>query len=74
VTLRICVSILPKNNHEALNLIEKAEEAEANLIEVRLDYLEASRNLSKLVKSAKIPLIATNKLLNEKGFFAGSET
>ena len=74
MTARICVSILPKNNLEALSLIERAEKAQANLIEVRLDCLEASRNLSELVKSTKIPLIATNKLSSEKGFFAGTET
>jgi 3-dehydroquinate dehydratase-1 len=74
VTARICVSILPKNNVEALSLIERAEKAQVNLIEVRLDCLEAFRNLSELVKSTKIPLIATNKLSSEKGFFAGTET
>ena len=74
MTARICVSILPKNNLEALSLIEKAEKAKADLIEVRLDCFETSRNLSELVKSTKIPLIATNKLLSEKGFFAGTET
>ena len=62
MTTRICVSILPKNNLEALTLIERAEKAKADLIEVRLDCLETSRNLSELVKSTKIPLIATNKL------------
>jgi 3-dehydroquinate dehydratase type I len=59
---------------EALSLIERAEKAQADLIEVRLDFLEASRNLSDLVKSTKIPLIATNKLLSENGNFAGTET
>jgi 3-dehydroquinate dehydratase I len=74
VTLRICVSILPKNNAEALKLIEKAESAQADLIEVRLDYLEESRNLRDLAKSTKLPLIATNKLKAERGFFSGTET
>ena len=73
MTVRICVSILPKNNLEALSLIERAEKAQANLIEVRLDCFEAPRHLSELVKSTKIPLIATNKLSNEKGFFVGTE-
>jgi 3-dehydroquinate dehydratase type I len=59
---------------EALSLIERAEKAQADLIEVRLDYLDASRNLSDLIKSTKIPLIATNKLQSEKGNFAGTET
>jgi 3-dehydroquinate dehydratase type I len=74
VTPRICVSILPKNNVEALSLIEQAEKAKADFIEVRLDSLEPSRNLSEHSKKTKIPLIATNKLQNEKGSFSGTET
>jgi 3-dehydroquinate dehydratase type I len=74
VTPRICVSILPKNNLEALNLIEKAEEAKADIIEVRLDCFETSRKLSELSASTKVPLIATNKLQSEKGFFIGTES
>ena len=74
MTARICVSILPKNNVEALNLIEKAENVQANLIEVRLDCLEIYRKLSDLSSSTKIPLIATNKLQNEKGCFPGTES
>lgn len=74
MTPRICVSILPKTNLEALNLIEKAEKAKADFIEVRLDCLEGSQKLSDLSASTKIPLIATNKLQSEKGFFLGTET
>lgn len=73
MTPRICVSILPKTNLEALTLIEKAEKAKADLIEVRLDCLEVSRKISDLSASTKIPLIATNKLQSEKGFFLGTE-
>jgi 3-dehydroquinate dehydratase type I len=65
--------MLPKSNLEALNLIEKAEKAKTDLIEVRLDCLETSRSLLEIVKSTKIPLIATNKLPNEKGNFPGTE-
>lgn len=71
--MRICVSILPKNNREALKLIKKSEKATADFIEVRLDYLQ-TKNLQKLAESTKIPLIATNKLVSEKGFFVGTET
>jgi len=74
VTPRICVSILPKTNLEALKLIAKAENARADFVEVRLDCLETSRKLSDLSASTKIPLIATNKLQSEKGYFAGTET
>jgi len=50
-----------------------AEKARADLIEVRLDRFETSGNLSELAESTKLPLIATNKLASEKGFFAGTE-
>jgi 3-dehydroquinate dehydratase I len=73
VTSRICVSILPKNNQEALTLIERAEKAQADLVEVRMDCFENSRSLIELVECTKLPLIATNKLVSEKGFFAGTE-
>ncbi|MFA5572235.1 MAG: type I 3-dehydroquinate dehydratase [Candidatus Bathyarchaeia archaeon] len=70
---KICVSILPKNIDNALTLITKAEESGADFVEVRMDYLEETRNLSELSKKTKLPLIATNKLQTEKGFFTGSE-
>jgi len=73
VTSRICVSILPKNNQEALTLIERAEKAKADLVEVRMDCFETSWSLIELVECTKLPLIATNKLVIEKGFFAGTE-
>jgi 3-dehydroquinate dehydratase type I len=73
VSARICVSILPKNMSEALNLIENAEKEQADLVEVRLDCFEIPRNLSDLAESTNLPLIATNKLQSEKGYFAGNE-
>lgn len=72
MTEKICVSILPKTNIEALNLIEKAEDAKADFIEIRLDSLETSRNLTDLTAHTKIPLIATNKLKTEGGNFSGT--
>ncbi len=72
MTEKICVSILPKTNLEALNLIKKAENAKADLIEIRLDILETSRNLSDLTAHTTIPLIATNKLKTEGGNFSGT--
>jgi len=74
VSARICVSILPKNIVDTLNLISKAEKTGADFIEVRMDALEEMRNLSDITNSTETPLIATNKLLSEKGFFAGTET
>ena len=73
MTARVCVSILPKNVPEALKLFEKAEKAQADFVEVRLDCLEETRNLADLSRSIKIPLIAANKLQSENGFFSGTE-
>jgi 3-dehydroquinate dehydratase type I len=67
VTARICVSILPKTVPEALRLIEKAEVAHADFIEVRLDCLkdclENHRGLADLAANGKTPKIATDKSL-----------
>jgi len=53
------VSILPKTTTEALRLIEKAEDAHADLIEVRLDCLEDHSELADLAVHGKVPKIAT---------------
>lgn len=73
MTPRICVSILPRNKNEAQSLIGQAEKAGADFIEVRLDRLNIAFKLSDLSTGTKIPLIATNKLLSERGFFGGTE-
>ena len=73
MTARICVSILPKTVPEALGLIEKAEEAHADLIEVRLDCLENHRELADLAAHGKPLKIATNKLRTCQGKFSGTE-
>jgi 3-dehydroquinate dehydratase type I len=61
LTTRICVSILPKTVPEALQLIEKAEIAHADLIEVRLDFIENRSELSDLAAHGKTPKIATDR-------------
>jgi len=74
LTIRICVSILPKTTTEALRLIEKAEESHADLIEVRLDCLEDHSELADLAAHGKAPKIATNKPRSCQGNFSGTET
>jgi 3-dehydroquinate dehydratase type I len=65
LTAKICVSILPKTVPEALQLIAKAEETNADLIEVRLDQLkdclENHLGLADLAAHGKTPKIATDK-------------
>ena len=67
------MSILPKTMAEALRLIEKAEEANADLIEVRLDCLENQRGLADLAAYGKTPKIATNMPHSCHGKFPGTE-
>ena len=59
------MSILPKTVPEALLLIEKAEDAHADFIEIRLDLLkdclENNRGLADLAAHGKTPRIATDK-------------
>ena len=55
------MSILPKTVAEALRLIEKAEVAQADFIEVRLDCLENLGELADLAAHGKTPKIATDK-------------
>lgn len=74
MTPKICTSLLPKNTTDALKLIANAETLGADFIEIRLDCLEISCNLKDLVTSTKLPLIATNRLQSENGYFVGTET
>ncbi len=70
---RICISILPKTEAEALALMEQAEKEGADLIEVRVDNLPNTTNLKELAKHSKTIKIATNKLAEKGGYFAGTE-
>ncbi|HUT17180.1 MAG TPA: type I 3-dehydroquinate dehydratase [Acidobacteriota bacterium] len=73
MTIKICISILPKTIPEALRLIEKAEEAHADLIEVRLDCLENQRGLADLAAHGKTLKVATNMPRSCQGKFSGTE-
>lgn len=73
MTIRICVSILPSNVDEALNLIEKAEKHKPDFIEVRLDCIKEHERLADIKSCAKVPLIATNRAQEHRGKFSGSE-
>jgi len=73
MTIRICVSILPKTIAETLNLIEKAEDCRADFIEVRLDLIKDYKGLADVANHGKAPMIATNRPFSCQGKFSGSE-
>jgi len=69
---RICVSLAAKTPSEIPVMIRRAEEAEADLIEIRLDYLNidlsgAMKILEDFVREASIPMIATNRQYEQGG-------
>lgn len=57
-----------------MELIDKAEDAEADLIEIRLDKLDKYNRLADLAAHGKTPKIATNKLFSCYGNFKGTVT
>ena len=73
MTIKICVSVLPKTVAEALELVEKAEDRGADLIEVRLDSLKEHNELCDIAGCSKASLIATNRSVKCHGNFQGSE-
>ncbi|RJS90093.1 type I 3-dehydroquinate dehydratase [Candidatus Bathyarchaeota archaeon] len=69
---RICVSLAANDPSDISALIRKAEEAEADLIEIRLDYLSLSSSsalkiLEAFVEESSIPMIATNRDYKQGG-------
>jgi len=73
MTLKICVSVIGRTFEEVLQMIKDAEDYEADLIEIRLDYLKEQVDLSRIRKATVIPLIATDRLPSEGGFFRSTE-
>lgn len=67
------MSILPKTTGEALELIDRAEQEKADLIEVRLDSLRSVEGLADLAEHGDLLKIATNKPLASRGHFGGTE-
>jgi 3-dehydroquinate dehydratase type I len=67
LTLRICVSILPKTAAEALRLVGKVEETGADLVEVRLDRFDDLSGLMDLAVYGKTLKIATDRSSRSSG-------
>jgi len=64
---RICVTILSKNLRQLLKLISKAEKEHPDMIEIRLDALIGDYDIDKIRSATEIPLIATNRKIEEGG-------
>ncbi len=49
-------------------MIERAEGEGADLIEVRLDYIDSMDGIKEAIKNASVPLIATNRQYEQGGY------
>ena len=72
----ICVPIVEKNYDTVLEAAKKSINAGADIIELRIDAMDYPNpdEVSNIIKDIKYPLIATNRMVEEGGFFKGSES
>ena len=72
----ICVPIFEKNYETILQSAKNSIEAGADLLELRIDVMNNPNpdEVSTIIKDINFPLIATNRKMEEGGFFKGSES
>ena len=71
---RICAVVPAETAHDLTAMLEKAEKAEPDFIEIRMDYLAEDFKSKDVRKLTDIPLIATNRPRKEGGLFEGPES
>lgn len=70
---KICVPITSDRWVQAAEVIQSVEPHEPDLIELRIDYMETLGGLEAIRGSTDLPLIATNRSVDQGGHFVGSE-
>jgi 3-dehydroquinate dehydratase-1 len=72
----ICVPIFEKNYESVIQSAENSIEAGADIIEFRIDAMNHPNpdDVVNIIKDINHPLIATNRRIDEGGFFRGSES
>ena len=73
--MKICTVITSKTISKALKDIQKAEEQDTNMLELRIDYLSdlSPEGLEKVINASSIPIIVTPRLATEGGNWVASE-
>lgn len=69
--MKICVPITATDMVSAITDIRNASQ-EADLLELRIDYLPEPA-IKDLMEAATVPVIVTNRVQSEGGYFKGSE-
>ena len=72
----ICVPIFQKDFKSVLKSAKNSVEAGADILELRIDALDNPNPdlVSLIIKEINYPLIATNRRIDEGGFFQGTES
>lgn len=70
---RICVSAKAESVQKLAGLLVEAQEAGADLVEARLDYLASFSDIERIPRLLAIPAIATLRAASEGGGFSGDE-
>jgi 3-dehydroquinate dehydratase type I len=73
MTSKICASITARTADKLVDMVLKSEKHGANLIEVRLDFLQEPPDFKRIRRLTSLPLIATNRSQSEGGLFYGTE-
>jgi len=72
----ICVPIIEKTYKTVIQAAKNSFEAGADLVEFRIDAMDHPNpdDVLNIIKDINHPLIATNRKIDEGGFFKGSES
>ena len=73
---KICVPIFEKTYKTVIQAAKNSFEAGADLVEFRIDAMDHPNpdDVLNIIKDINHPLIATNRKIDEGGFFKGSES
>ena len=73
---KICVPIFEKTYKTVIQAAKNSFEAGADLVEFRIDAMDHPNpdDVLNIIKDINQPLIATNRKIDEGGFFQGSES
>lgn len=73
---KICVPIFEKTYKTVIQAAKNSFEAGADLVEFRIDAMDHPNpdDVLNIIKDINQPLIATNRKIDEGGFFKGSES
>ena len=72
MTIKVCAVVTAPTMVDVKRMVMKAEQYGADIVELRMDYLTEKCNVGKIRRFTSLPLIATNRLQEEGGFFQES--